>query len=155
MQIESLARPLGAHPFASGMSPADIEFLAGCTKNVRFQPGEFLFREGTPAPVLFLLREGQVALESHSAARGVVTLETLGSGEVLGWRTLFENYQWHLDGRALTLVLAFSVDGTCLKGKIEREPAFGFAVTRRLLFQAHRRLDRARLQQLDVYRSGR
>jgi CRP-like cAMP-binding protein len=155
VQLESLARSLAAHPFVSEMSPADVEFLAGCTKNVRFQAGEFLFREGTPASQLFLLREGQVALESHSAARGLVTLETLGSGEVLGWRALFESYQWHLDGRAVTPVLAFAVDGTCLKAKIEREPVFGFAITRRLLFQAHRRLERARLQQLDVYRSER
>ena len=154
MQPESLARALGAHPFSQGMSPADLEFLAGCTKNQRFAPGEFLFREGAGAPLLFLLREGTVGLESHAAGRGLVTLETLGPGEVLGWRTLFESYRWHLDGRAMTPVLAFAVDGTCLRAKIEREPVFGFQITRRLLFQAHQRLDRARLQQLDVYKAG-
>lgn len=155
MQLESLGRSLAEHPFVAGMAPVDIEFLAGCSKNQRFAAGEFLFREGTPAPSLFLLREGEVALESHSSARGVVVLETLGLGEVLGWRALFENYLWHLDGRALTPALAFAVDGACLRAKMEREPAFGFAVTRRLLFQAHRRLERSRLQQLDVYKAGR
>lgn len=155
MQLEPLTRSLAEHPFVSGMSAADVEFLAGCTKNVRFAAGEFLFREGKAASELFLVRDGRVGLESHSAGRGSVTLETLGPGDVLGWRALFERYQWHLDGRALEPVLVFSVDGRCLQAKMEREPAFGFAVTRRLLFQAHQRLERARLQQLDVYRTER
>jgi CRP/FNR family cyclic AMP-dependent transcriptional regulator len=152
MQVESLARSLALHPFAQGMSDAELEFLAGCTKNVRFAPAEFLFREGAPAEVILLVREGRVALESHTAGR-VVTLETLGPGDVLGWRALYENHHWHLDGRALEPVRAFSIDGRCLRGKLEREPAFGFAVTRRLLFLVHQRLERARLQQLDVYRA--
>jgi CRP/FNR family cyclic AMP-dependent transcriptional regulator len=155
MQLEPLTRSLAEHPFVSGMSPSDVEFLAGCTKNVRIAGGEFLFREGAVASMLYLLREGRVSLESHAATRGSVTLETLGPGEVLGWRALFESYQWHLDGRATEPVLVFAVDGHCLKAKLEREPAFGFAVTRRLLFQAHQRLERARLQQLDVYRAER
>ncbi len=154
MQLEPLTRSLAEHAFVRGMTPPDIEFLAGCAKNVRFAAGEFVFREGTAATELFLLREGHVGLESHTAGRSI-TLETLGSGEVLGWRALFERYEWHLDGRALEPVLAFAIDGRCLKEKLEREPAFGLAVTRRLLFQAHQRLERARLQQLDVYRAER
>jgi CRP-like cAMP-binding protein len=154
MQLEPLTRSLAEHAFVAGMTQPDIEFLAGCTKNVRFAAGDFVFREGTPANELFLVREGHVGLESHSAGRSI-TLETLGAGEVLGWRALFERYQWHLDGRALEPVLAFAVDGACLQAKMEREPAFGLAIARRLLFQAHQRLERARLQQLDVYRAER
>lgn len=155
MQTEPLTRSLAEHPFASAMSAADAAFLAGCTRNERFEQGRFLFREGAPAQTLLLIREGRVALESHAAARGTITVETLGPGEVLGWRALFEQDVWHLDGRALDPVLCFAVDSKCLKEKMEREPAFGFAVTRRLLYQAHQRLERARLQQLDVYRAGR
>jgi CRP/FNR family cyclic AMP-dependent transcriptional regulator len=153
MHPEPLTRSLAEHAFVSGMSPADVEFLAGCTKNVRFAPGEFVFREGTPAETLLLLREGRLALESHSPASGAIKLETLGPGDALGWRSLFDAGEWHLDGRALEPTLAFSVDARCLKDKMAREPAFGFAITRRLLYQAHRRLERARLQQLDVYKA--
>jgi len=155
MQPEPLTRSLAAHAFVAGMSHADVEFLAGCTKNVRFSPGDFLFREGTPAESLFLVREGRLALESHSAGRGPSQVETLGPGDVLGWRALFEQYRWHLDGRALTPMLVFAVDGRCLHDKMAREPVFGFAVTRRLLYQAHRRLEQSRLQQLDVYKATR
>ena len=153
MQPESLVRSLGKHLFVEGMSEAELEFLSGCTKNVRFAPGEFLFREGAPADTLLLLREGRVALESHAPGRGAVAVETVGPGDVLGWSALFPPHRWHLDGRALEPALAFAVDGRCLREKMGREPAFGFAVTKRLLFQVHRRLERARLQQLDVYKA--
>lgn len=152
MQPESLGRVLEQHPFVSGLSAAEVEFLAGCTKNARFSPGEYLFREGVAADTLFLLREGRVALESHTPGRGAVKLETVGAGDVLGWSALFEPYRWHLDGRAMEPTLTFAVDGRCLREKMEREPAFGFVVTRRLLFLVHQRLERARLQQLDVYK---
>jgi CRP/FNR family transcriptional regulator, cyclic AMP receptor protein len=152
---ESLARSLAEHPFVAGMSAADVEFLAGCTKNERFASGAYLFREDASAETLFLLRDGRVALESHSPGRGAVKLETLGPGEVLGWSAMFEPHRWHVDGRALEAVLAFAVDGRCLRDKMEREPVFGYAVTRRLLYQVHQRLERARLQQLDVYKAER
>jgi CRP-like cAMP-binding protein len=137
------------------MSGADLQFLAGCTKNQRFAPGEYLFREDATAGTLLLLREGRVALESHTPARGAVKVETLGAGDVLGWSAIFEPYRWHVDGRALEAVLAFAIDGRCLRDKMEREPVFGYALTRRLLYQVHRRLERARLQQLDVYKAER
>jgi len=149
MQVESLARSLGAHPFVSGLAPADIQLLAGCAKNVRAAPGEFLFREGEPARFIYLIRDGRVGLQSQAAGRGGLLLEALGPGEVLGWRALFESRPWHLDGWVIEPTLAFALDGTCLRAKIAREPAFGLAVTQRLLQAAHERLERARRQQLE------
>jgi CRP-like cAMP-binding protein len=153
MQTESLARSLAEHPLCTGMDAPDLEFLAGCTKNVRFAAGEYLFRESSRADSLFLIREGHVALESATPGRGALKVETLGRGDVIGWSTLFEPYRWHLDGRALEPTLSFAVDGVCLRDKMQREAAFGYEVCRRLLYQVHRRLERARLQQLDVYRA--
>lgn len=153
MEFESLERALKIHPFLDGMSDAELAFLAGCTKNQRFDRGDYLFREGTDAVELFLLREGRVAVESQMPGRGAVKLETVGPGDVLGWSALFPPHRWHVDGRALEPALAFVVDGRCLRDKLEKEPAFGLSVTRRLLYQVHRRLERARLQQLDVYKA--
>jgi CRP-like cAMP-binding protein len=153
MQPESLERSLREHAFVAGMTDAHIEFLAGCTKNVRFAPGDYLVREGEPADTLLLLRTGLIQLESYAPGRGSAGIETLGSGEVIGWATLFPPHRWHLDARALEPVLAFGVDGQCLRAKIEADHDFGYFVMRTLLFIVHRRLERARLQQLDVYKA--
>jgi CRP-like cAMP-binding protein len=154
MQVESLSRALAEHPFVAGLGEPEVSFLAGCTKNQRFGAGEYLFKEGSPADTLFLLRDGRVALESHVPGRGNVKLETLAAGDLLGWSALFDPHSFHLDGRALEATLTFAVDARCLREKMQSDTAFGYALTRRLLYHVHRRLERARLQQLDVYRAG-
>ncbi|HFB68312.1 MAG TPA: Crp/Fnr family transcriptional regulator, partial [Calditrichae bacterium] len=40
--MEDLKRLLGSHPFFKDMKEEYIAFLAGCGKNVRFEPGEFI-----------------------------------------------------------------------------------------------------------------
>jgi CRP-like cAMP-binding protein len=127
--------------------------LSGCTKNARFAPNQYLFKEDSDADQLYLLREGKVALESHLPGKGAVKVETLTGGGVLGWSVLFAPHRWHVDCRALEPTLAFAVDGVCLRDKMQRDAVFAYAVTRRLLWEVHKRLERARLQQLDVYKA--
>lgn len=153
MTLETLERSLGQHQFCKDLGQDALHFLAGCTKNVRFSAGDHLFREGMPADWMYLIRSGQVSLETYLPGRGALTVETLAKGEVLGWSVLFAPYEWHVDGRATETVVAFGVDGNCLRNKLDADPSFGYAITRRLLREVHSRLERARLQQLDVYRA--
>ena len=70
MNPESLARSLAQHPFCKDLTQAQVEFLAGCAKNARYDAGEYLVREGSLADALFLVRSGSVAIESHIPGRG-------------------------------------------------------------------------------------
>jgi|RhiMethySRZTD1v2_1073278.scaffolds.fasta_scaffold28617_4 CRP/FNR family transcriptional regulator, cyclic AMP receptor protein len=153
MQTQTLERALATHPFLADLGQEHLHFLTSCVKNARFERDAYLMHEGEPAVSLFLIREGRVALESQVPGRGSVQVETLESGAVLGWSALFPPHYWHLDGRAVEPVLAFELDGECLRKKIEGDKEFGYAITRRLLHVVHRRLERARLQQLDVYKA--
>ena len=151
MSIQSLAPIIARHPFCEGMSTPDLELLAGCAENVKFGPGEFLFRNGTEAHSSFLLRAGRVALVVHGA--GVA--ETAEAGELLGWSWLHPPYRWHFDARAETAVRAIRLDGDCLRAKCEADSRFGFDLSKRILFQVTRRLERSRLHGLDVFRGAR
>lgn len=152
METLSLARSLKEHSLAKGLLDSHIEFLSGCAKNVRIAPGRFLFREGNPADELFLVRSGKIALEVHDGVRGPVILETIGADDTLGWAALNPPYRWSLDARAIEPTLLFSLNGTCVRQKLEADHSFGYAFTRRLMNEIHERLERARLQSLDVYR---
>ena len=149
--MEGLGKLLREHPFCSGMSPEEIDFLAGCAKNIRVRAGEFLMREGDETGAVYLVRSGRVALELHQPHREPVQIETLEEGSILGWSCLFPPYRWHVDARILETMMVFVVDGACLRGKMDADPSFGYAITRRLLYHVHQRLERLRLQQLDVY----
>lgn len=152
--MESLERLLAEHAFLRDLSPEHIAFLTGCARNVRHEAGAYLIREGEDAGAMYLLREGRVALEIASPGRETAVVETLGPGDVLGWSWLFPPYRWHLDGRAVEPVRALAFDGACLRAKMESDPALGYRIATRLLYQTHQRLERLRLQQLDVYRAG-
>lgn len=153
METASLARSLKEQKILTDLADSHIAFLSGCTKNVRCRQGEYLFREGQAADQVYLLRKGKLSLEVYDATRGTIVIETLHSGEVLGWSTIFPPYRWHGDGRATKDSLLFAIDGTCLRKKLDGDHSFGYAFTRLLLREAHRRLERARLQILDVYRT--
>lgn len=151
MKISDLTPIVARHPFCEGMTPEDLELLAGCAENVRFAPGALLLRNGDDADASFLLRAGRVALVVH----GREVAETAEAGELLGWSWLFPPYKWHFDARAVTAVRAIRLDGACLRRKCEADPRFGFELSRRILFQVTKRLERSRLHSLDVYRGSR
>ena len=48
-----------------------------------------------------------------------------------------------------------ALDGPCVRGKMDEDPALGYALSRELVHQLYHRLERVRLQRLDVYAAER
>lgn len=139
------------HPFFEGLDPRLIELAAGCAQNARFEPGQYLFREGESADRFYTLRHGKVAIEVFSPQRGPITLQTVSPGELVGWSWLFPPYRCLFDARAIEIVRATQFDGTCLRKKCESDPALGYELMKRLAHIVSQRLETTRLQLLDVY----
>ncbi len=151
--MENLARLLKEHPFLSGLEQRHLEFLTGCAANVRFAADEFLFKEGQESDASYLVRSGRVVLEIAVPGRGPAQLQTIEAGEVLGWSWLYPPYRWQFDARAVEPVRAIRLDGNCLRAKCEADHDLGYELVKRFLYQVHTRLERTRLQLLDVYRA--
>jgi len=138
-------------PVFEGLSPAQLELIAGCAGNIRFERGERLFREGEPADIFYLVRKGRVSLSTHAPARGSVVIETLDPGEIVGWSWLFPPYIWHFDARAVDDVRAVAFDGACLRGKCEADHDLGYELMHRFAGVMIDRLLHTRLRLLDLY----
>ena len=151
MAIETFERTLAAHPFFAELPPPHLGTIVGCAANVQFDAGQFIFREGTPADRFYVIRHGTVAVEVFVPGGGAMTVETVEAGEVLGWSWLFPPYKAHFDARALTLVRALALDGTCLREKCEHDPALGYALMKRFTQLVVQRLEATRMQLLDLY----
>ena len=151
MTVQGLESLLREQAFLTGLSAEQAAFLAGCARNARFHAGDYLMREGCEANAFFLIRTGRVALEIDVPGRGPVQMESLGAGDVLGLSWLVPPYREHLDARAVEPVVALVFEGTCLRDKLDADHDLGFVLTRRLFEHAYRRLERVRLQRLDVY----
>jgi CRP/FNR family transcriptional regulator, cyclic AMP receptor protein len=151
--MQTLEAVLAEHPFFRGLPPDDLQLIAGCGANVRFQPGEYIFREGDPSSQFYLIRHGKVALEISSPARGPVVIQTLGEGDVLGWSWLVPPYSKQSDARAIELTRATAFDGACIRAKCEADPRLGYELLKRFAQVIGQRLHATRLQLLDVYGS--
>ncbi len=149
--METLERILAEHPFFSGLEERYLQLLVGCASNVRFDPGQFILRQGDEASQFYLIRHGRVALEIFAAERGPITVLTLGEGEVLGWSWLVPPYRWKFDARAIELTRAIALDGKCLRTKSEEDHHLGYELLKRFAAIIEERLEVTRLQLLNVY----
>jgi CRP-like cAMP-binding protein len=146
--------PLEQHPFLRGLSPEQLSTIACKVREQSFPAGALLLREGDPADTLYLLRSGKVVLEQNVPGRGPTWLETLKAGDILGLSWLFPPFRWHLDARAVEPVDAFALEASCMRGSSPEHPVLEPALAMRLLRQLYDRLERVRLQRLDVYKAG-
>jgi len=151
--VTTLEPILAQHPFLRDLRPGHIELLSGCASNVRFNAGQFLFHEAEEANKFFIIRQGNVAIEIFFPARGPITIETIGEGDVLGWSWLVSPYHWRFDARAVETTLAIALDGTCLRNKCEEDHDLGYELLKRFAHIIDRRLQATRLQLLDIYRA--
>ncbi|HEX9657403.1 MAG TPA: cyclic nucleotide-binding domain-containing protein [Bacteroidota bacterium] len=153
MHTEDLAPLLRQHPFLADLPEQHITTLIGCASNVHFAEGSQLLREGELADKFYLIRTGRVALEIDLSERGQLRIQTVGSGEVLGWSWLISPFRWHFTGVAVTDVRGVALDGKCLRLKSENDHDFGYEMLKRLAIVMERRLEATRLQIIDVYGS--
>jgi CRP/FNR family transcriptional regulator, cyclic AMP receptor protein len=149
--IDTLQPILAEHPFLSGLSPRHLELVVGCASNVRFETGQYLFREEEEANQFYIIREGKVAVEIRMPNRSSITVQTVDAGEILGWSWLLPPYQWHFDARASEPTRAIALDGKCLRGKCENDHDLGYELLKRFAQIMEQRLEATRLQLLDVY----
>src|SRR5947207_2959185 len=120
MGMKTLEPILSEHPFFEGLDSRYLPLIVSCASNVRFDAGEFIFREGEEANQFYLIREGKVAVEVRDAG-SEIPIQTLQEGEILGWSWLIPPYRWRFDARALEPVRAFALDGRCLRTKCEAD----------------------------------
>ena len=149
----SLDEILTQVPFFEGMAEDELALVAGCGRNVHFDAGETIFRQGDPADTFFVVRHGTVAVGNFVPPRGELVIETLEAGELLGWSWLFPPYRAHFDARALSAVRATQFDGACLRDKCAADPALGYDLMSRFAQVLIERLQWTRLRLLDIYGS--
>jgi len=153
--VKSIADLLAEQSVFAGIAPEMLALIAGCGVNTHFAPGRHLLREGDAADKFYVLRSGRVAVETYAPPRGGLVVETLGAGDLVGWSWLFPPYRSHFDVVALEEVSAVALDGACLRGKCDEDPAFGYELTRRIAQVVIERLQATRMRLLDVYGDGR
>jgi CRP/FNR family transcriptional regulator, cyclic AMP receptor protein len=149
--MKTLEDILSLHPFWNNLPRQYFPLLIECAVIERFQPGEQIFKRGYDADHFYLIRHGKVALEAaYVPGEGLITIQTLGAGEALGWSWLFPPHQWHFSARAVEPTEAVVFKADALRNKAKETPAFGYNLALRVGDIMLRQLLATRIRLLDV-----
>lgn len=139
---------IAGHPFLRGLKQAHLHLLAESAMRVHHRAGEIIFHEGEPANRFYLIEQGRVLLESPRREQLPVTLQVIGSGDVLGWSWLFPPFVWHFQARAVEPTNALVLDGAHLLVLCENDHELGFELMKRMTQVVIQRLHATRRQWL-------
>ncbi|MFJ6939665.1 Crp/Fnr family transcriptional regulator [Streptomyces sp. NPDC101118] len=132
--------------------PADFRArLMGAAREVNFDEGARLFREGGRADRFWIVRTGAVTLDVHVPGRRAAVIESLGPGELVGCSWLFRPYTWRLGAEAATPVRAYEFDAAAVRRLMDADTAFGSALGHWVGQVLAHRLQAARVRLLDLY----
>ncbi|HXY44830.1 MAG TPA: cyclic nucleotide-binding domain-containing protein [Acidimicrobiales bacterium] len=151
MRPTTMTEELAAHRFFQQLPDELTRRLAECATNVVFEAGAALCTEGTPARSFFAIRAGRVKVGVHVPSKGLVGLETLQTGDIMGWSWVLPPYLWHFDAVAVEHVRAIELHADCILPYLEENPAAGFRLMTAVATIMEERLESARLRLLDLF----
>ncbi|PIQ25476.1 Crp/Fnr family transcriptional regulator [bacterium (Candidatus Blackallbacteria) CG17_big_fil_post_rev_8_21_14_2_50_48_46] len=131
-----------------------LQALALNAEESHWEAESYIFRIGESARHFYLIGEGSVSLEMHAAQRGMVRIQTLHAGDILGWSWLFPPYKWHFDARVLEPVRGLVFDAETFLDQCEIDHELGYQIQKRFSRMMVERLQATRLQLLDLYQTG-
>jgi CRP-like cAMP-binding protein len=119
-------------PFFKGLNPRHLQVLAGSAMEMRYKSGQLIFEQDSPANQFYLILEGKVILESEMESRGVISIQTLGPGDDLGWSWLFPPYYLHTNARAIEPTRTIFFYGTRLREQCDEDHDLGYQLMQRI-----------------------
>ena len=130
--IEPITTRVALHPFLAGMNHKHLALLADCAMEVRFAPGQVIFREGDLANRFYLIETGQVVLETAEPGSKPAVIDSIRGGDLLGWSWIFPPHVWHFTARAVEPTVAIFFYGTILREYCERNHSLGYELFKRM-----------------------
>jgi len=145
-----VAKLLTGHPFFVAFKPEHLKVLESCSTFAEFKPGDYVYREKTPANGLHLITEGRVAIELLVPGHDPWIIMTICTGGVLGWSWAFPPSLWYFSCRAMEATRTLFMEAECLRTKMKEDCELGYALMTACGRVLEERLRGTRLQLLDL-----
>ena len=123
-----LAETIGSIPLFSGLDRKDRERIAGAGREVTFEKGKTILREGEPGLALLLILEGKVEVRKKGKL-----LSTLGNGGFFGEMTVIDDKPRSADVVAVAPTTCFGLTSWAFAGLVRTYPEIALAVMKELV----------------------
>lgn len=148
---EDVRSRIAAHLFLQGLNERQFEILAECGSIVQFETDQMVFHAGDAAKGFYLVENGSVAVEGGEDGK-VITIDTVRTGEPLGWSWLFEPYVCEYAARALEPTTTIFIDALRLADHRGGDLTLGHELFKRMSTVMVRRLNAARARLVESAR---
>lgn len=155
MDQSDLVAYLQDNPWFGALSGEHLDKFLKIAKGKSWPAGATIFREASKDQNLYIVIEGQVALDIYIPNHGKVSILTVGPDEIFGWSAVLPVVDIKTaTARAIQPTTAVALDSKGLGALCEADHHLGYLVYRRLTNILSGRLTATRLQLLDMYATG-
>ena len=133
-------------------APTYLKQLASMGQILEYQANDIIFSEGQEEHRLFLVLEGEVALEINVPDLGRLQVHKVAHGKLLGWSPVLGAGPMKATARALSLCRLAAFDASEIRTEAEQHPRFGMEFFRCMSAALAERLRATRLQLPDIRR---
>ena len=147
--METIEKIIKMHPFLEGLDEKYVSVLSSFAKMEKFQEGQAIFKEWEEAKYFYLITRGKVDIEAYVPGPEAFTVQSLESGDVLGWSWLFPPYRWHFSAIAKQPTDIISIDAPAFRSICDEDKEFGVKLYKRISYVIIKRLQATRLRRID------
>lgn len=125
-------------PYFRALDDKGFGKLALQSRRMSLGKGELLFSKGDPADGVYLLIEGEIAIEATSPSGHVVCFAALHAGAVFGELAALDDAARTADARARRMSELIKINVGAFKEAVAENPGFGMTVIRDLIGKLRR-----------------
>jgi CRP/FNR family transcriptional regulator, cyclic AMP receptor protein len=149
--MEAIDNLISAHPFWKDLNPQVLHVLKECSSTMTFGVGQPVMQAGFEAEHFYLVIRGHVSVEMFMPGKGIITLQTIGPGEVLGWSWFFPPYRWHFNANSRDITETVVFDARKLREYAAENHDFGYDLASRIAQVMLQRLQATRLRLVEYH----
>ena len=151
MESKTIEEVIPELAFFKDLDPEHLRLIFGCATKMNFKQGHFLLTQGNNADYFYIISSGRVHIEADAGDKGPVTIESLGSGDILGWSWLIPPYKWRFDALVLEPTSVIAFEGKRLRALCEENKQFGYEMLKRVTHVITHRLLATRMKLMEFY----
>ena len=132
------------------LTKAELEAIQGIAQIEDFPRGTVIFNENEDAKNLFVLLQGNVAIQFEVGRNRRVTVHSVSSGQAFGWSALVQPYRFTASAKCVNKCQVVAVDRDGIRKLIEMDCHMGFVIMEKLAGLVSERLRDTRMQLISM-----
>jgi CRP-like cAMP-binding protein len=131
-----------------------LEKLLKITDIIEYKAGDYIFKEGDDAKILYAVIDGKIGLEVEKNSSTRILIDTIIQGMMLGFSTLVntEEKSYTTSARVLADTKLFAWSADDLEKLFSQDYEMGFLFMKRIAKIVKTRLQIRNVQFLDIYK---